>query len=97
MFIFSFGTSFHLESKDPAYLASVKKKIDYAKSKGIEVGGYDLICLDRGGSVPKEYQAGGNEGDACFASGWVDQLNGLVLEFINKTGLSMLETDGPYG
>ena len=28
-------------------LASVKKQVDYAKSKGIEVGGYDLIVLDR--------------------------------------------------
>jgi hypothetical protein len=48
MLIFSFGSGFRLESADPAYLATIKKQIDYAHSKGIEVGGYDLICLDRG-------------------------------------------------
>merc|ERR1719369_129615 len=35
--------------------------------------------------------------DACFASGWHDYLLNRTFEFINHTGLSMLETDGPYG
>jgi hypothetical protein len=26
----------------------LQSQVDYARSKGIEVGGYDLICLDRG-------------------------------------------------
>lgn len=93
MLIFSFGSGFKLESADPTYLAKIKKQVDYAKSKGIEVGGYDLICLDRAGVNPA-WQAGGNEGDVCFASGWYDHLNTLVTNFINVTGLSMLETDG---
>eukprot|EP01059_Diplonema_ambulator_P013718 TRINITY_DN2428_c1_g3_i1.p1 TRINITY_DN2428_c1_g3~~TRINITY_DN2428_c1_g3_i1.p1 ORF type:complete len:725 (+),score=278.65 TRINITY_DN2428_c1_g3_i1:54-2228(+) len=97
MFIFSFGSGFNLESTDPTYLAQIKELVDYAKAKGIEVGGYDLICLDRGGSVPSQYQAVGNSGDACFASGWYDQLNSVATNFINSTGLAMLETDGPYG
>eukprot|EP01060_Flectonema_neradi_P038947 TRINITY_DN834_c3_g1_i1.p1 TRINITY_DN834_c3_g1~~TRINITY_DN834_c3_g1_i1.p1 ORF type:complete len:731 (+),score=110.09 TRINITY_DN834_c3_g1_i1:70-2262(+) len=97
MFIFSFGSGFNLESNDKNYINTIKEQISYANSKGIEVGGYDLICLDRGRSVPKQYQAGGNEGDACFASGWYDELHAKVLNFINETGLSMLETDGPYG
>jgi hypothetical protein len=33
----------------------------------------------------------------CFASGWYDKLTELVGNFINETGLAMLETDGPYG
>ena len=57
MLIFSFGSGFRLESADPAYLASIKAQIDYAKTKGIEVGGYDLICLDRG--------HGGYGGNGC--------------------------------
>eukprot|EP01064_Diplonema_japonicum_P011089 TRINITY_DN1836_c1_g1_i1.p1 TRINITY_DN1836_c1_g1~~TRINITY_DN1836_c1_g1_i1.p1 ORF type:complete len:730 (+),score=233.37 TRINITY_DN1836_c1_g1_i1:85-2274(+) len=97
MFIFSFGSGFNLESTNPSYLAEVKSLVQYANAKGIEVGGYDLICLDRGGSVPKEYQAVGNTGDACFASGWYDDLFGKAKGFLNSTGLSMLETDGPYG
>ena len=30
-------------------MAQLKESISYAKSKQIEVGGYDLIDLDRGG------------------------------------------------
>lgn len=40
--------------------------------------------------------AGGLTEDACFASGWYDKLHGYVSDFINTTGLAMLETDGPY-
>eukprot|EP01060_Flectonema_neradi_P008462 TRINITY_DN16041_c0_g1_i1.p1 TRINITY_DN16041_c0_g1~~TRINITY_DN16041_c0_g1_i1.p1 ORF type:complete len:737 (+),score=116.67 TRINITY_DN16041_c0_g1_i1:52-2262(+) len=97
MFIYSFGSGFDLESQDPAYLNKIKAQIQYAHSKGIEVGGYDLICLQRGSTVPKKYQAVGHEENACFASGWYDDLNAMVLNFVNETGLSMLETDGPYG
>lgn len=32
--------------------------------------------------------------NACFASGWYDKLHGLIFNFLNVTGLSMLETDG---
>ena len=80
--------------------------MSYARSKGIEVGGYDLICLDRGhggygGSVGDEWSRVDADGtlsvDACFASGWADKLRGAALDFLDATGLSMLETDGPYG
>mmetsp|Transcript_28118 Transcript_28118/g.55310 ORF Transcript_28118/g.55310 Transcript_28118/m.55310 type:complete len:389 (+) Transcript_28118:15-1181(+) len=107
MFIFSFGSGFQLETADPVYLAKIKAQVDYAKARGVEVGGYDLICLDRGhggygGNVgdqwcavdPKTAQL---KQDACFASGWYDKLHSYITGFINATGLSMLETDGPYG
>ena len=107
MVIYSFGSGFNLESGDAAYIAQIKAQIDYAKSKGIEVGGYDLICLDRGnggygGNVGDQWDAVAADGktlkaDACFASGWVDKLNTLAYGFIDGAGLSMLETDGPYG
>ena len=93
---------------DMSYVFStIKAQIAYAKSKGIEVGGYDLICLDRGhngygGNVGDQWvtvdsATGALKEDACFASGWYDKLHSLVRNFINETGLSMLETDGPYG
>lgn len=106
MLIFSFGSGFNLETGDPAYLAKITEQIAYAASKGIEVGGYDLVCLDRGhggygGNVGDQWVAVEDDGslseDACFASGWYDKLHGLVANFINTTGLAMLETDGPYG
>jgi hypothetical protein len=106
MLIFSFGTDFKLETADPIYLARIKRQIEYANANGIEVSGYDLICLDRGhggygGNVGDEWVAVKDDGslglDACFASGWYDKLHELILNFINTTGLSGLETDGPYG
>lgn len=63
------------------------------------LGRYDLICLDR--TIKPSWQAvdtdGHRTGNVCFASGWHDKLTTLVSNFINKTGLAMLETDGPYG
>lgn len=107
MLIFSFGSGFQLETANKEYLSHIAQQVAYAKSKGIEVGGYDLICLDRGhggygGNVGDEWvtvdPTTGKLGlDACFASGWYDKLYDLVDHFINATGLSMLETDGPYG
>ena len=107
MLIFSFGSGFVLETNDTKYISKIKSQVDYAKSKGIEVGGYDLICLDRGhngygGNVGDQWvtvdeKTGALKADACFASGWYDKLHSLIDNFISKTGLAMLETDGPYG
>lgn len=101
MFLYSFGSGFHLESWNPKYLAQIKSDIAYAHSKGIEVGGYDLICLERGhvGNQwdiidPNTKKPGPH---ACFLSGWLGKLSQLVFNFINDTGLSGIETDGPYG
>ena len=99
MLILSFGTEFDLESQDPAYIARMKGDIDYARARGIEVGGYDLIVWTR--DVGEEWDAvspdtNRTHGDACFASGWYDRLLQLAVGFINATGLSGVETDGPY-
>lgn len=40
MLIFSFGSGFNLETADPVYLAKIKMQVEYARTKGIEVGGY---------------------------------------------------------
>lgn len=99
MMIYSFGSSFNLESTDPEYIKQVASDIAYARSKGIEVGGYDLIALTR--SVKAEWMAVDSNnksiGSACFASGWYDNLLNQTLWFMNETGLIMVETDGPYG
>lgn len=106
MLIFSFGSGFDLESQNQTYLDDLKTKVDYATARGIEVGGYDLIDLERGhggygASVPDEWSAVEPDGslskDACFASGWADELEATVFNFLNVTGMTMLETDGPYG
>lgn len=93
MLIFSFFTSFDMESHDEAYLDRMRSDVSYANSKGIEVGGYDLIAWTRG--VPKQWTAEGGDG-ACMASRWYDYLLERTLNFINRTGVTLVETDGPY-
>ena len=97
MLIYSFGSGFDLESEDPAYLNTVRDTVDYARSLGIEVGGYDLIALTR--KVRPDWMAVNSETNgtwpsACFASGWYDELLEKTLKFLDYTGLTMVETDG---
>ena len=99
MLIYSFGSDFNIESTDEAYIKRVAADVAYANSKGIEIGGYDLIALTR--QTKKEWMAlrsdNSSIGSACFASEWYDYLLDTFLKFFQKTGLSMVETDGPYG
>ena len=100
LLVYSFGSGFNFESADPAYLKEMKEIISYANSKGIEVGGYDLIVWGRH-NVPNKWQSinpvtSEVNHEACLASGWYDHLLGRLLAFIRETGLSNVETDGPY-
>ena len=100
--IFSFGSGFDLESTDETFLATVANFTSYARARGIEVGAYDLIALTRGnpGGNASWRALGGDgqpNGNACFASGWVDFLTDAVLRFVDRTGFAAIETDGPYG
>ena len=49
------------------YVLQIKSEVAYANSKGIEVGGYDLIVWTRG--VPEYWHDIGGDG-ACIASNW---------------------------
>ena len=83
MIFYSFGSAFNIENRSSEYIESVRKDIAYANSKGIEVGGYDLIALSR--VVQDKWMAqGGKKGDhnACFASGWLDFLTERVSPLI---------------
>jgi len=99
MIIYSFGSGFNFESTNETYIEQIRQDVAYANSKGIEVGGYDLIVLDRGG-LPKEFRIideKGNPGPhACLASFWYEELFGKMMNFIEKANISMVETDGPY-
>lgn len=97
MLIYSFGAGFQLESSDATYLEYIKRQVGYAKVHNIEVGGYDLICLQRGHggygeNLPDEWVRINDHGDlsqdVCYGSKWYNKLNELVFHFINTTGLS---------
>ena len=99
MIIQSFGTTFNMEDSSPAYLQQLTAQFQYAEARGVELGGYDLIVLDRAGLgydrelVGEDGKVGGS---ACFASDWVDHLVPLIGGKV-ADGLRLVETDGPYG
>ena len=102
MIIYSFGSGFDVESRDAAYVASVRADVAYAASKGIEVGAYDLIGWTRNpGNINASWSCrdpvtGKETGNAFWGVGWSSFLLEQLLWFKNATGISMVETDGPY-
>jgi hypothetical protein len=103
MVIMTFWSGFDMESEDPAYIARVKADVDYAHQKGVELGGYTLMCASRDAGrenncvSPATGEPGSKFGQsACLASEWADGYFRRVLNFIDATGLDVVETDGPY-
>ena len=103
MVIMTFGSGFNVESEDPEYISIMKGLADYAHSKSIQLGGYTLMCASRGvGEAfncidPDTGQPGSRFGQsACLASAWADGYFQRVLNFMDATGMDIIETDGPY-
>lgn len=103
MIIYTFGSGLDMENEDPAYIAKVRADVDYAHSKGIEVGGYSLFSsrrIDDDNDVinPNTGKTGGAIfGQApCFGSVWGRNYHRKIKAFIEQTGLDLLEHDGPY-
>ena len=103
MVIMTFGSGFNIESEDTAYIATMKELTDYAHSKRIQLGGYTLMCASRNVGEdfncidPATEQPGSRFGQsACLASRWADGYFQRVLNFMDATGMDVIETDGPY-
>lgn len=103
MVIMSFGSGFDMEKEDPAYLAQIKSLVEYGRSKGVELGGYSLLASrkispDDDVINPKTGQPGdaifGNS--PCLGSRWGQEYFRKLKNFIEKTGLRVLEHDGSY-
>ena len=47
MIIYTFGSGLDMENTSPDYLARIKADVDYAHSRGIEVGAYSLLASRR--------------------------------------------------
>ncbi len=103
MVIITFWSGFNIESEDPKYIATMKALTDYAHSKGIQLGGYTLMCSSR--DVGKDFNCirpdAGKPGtqfghNACLASSWADSYFKRVFNFMDATGMDVIETDGPY-
>ncbi|MBN1343136.1 MAG: alpha-galactosidase [Phycisphaerae bacterium] len=103
MVIATFWSGFNIESEDPAYIARFKADVDYAHAKGVELGGYTLMCASRDVGPkyncisPATSKPGSKFGQsACLASAWRDAYFHRVLAFMDATGMDVIETDGPY-
>ena len=103
MIIYTFGSGLDMENEDPSYLEKVKADVDYAHSKGIEVGAYSLFSsrrIDDANDVinPQTMKTGGAIfGQApCLGSVWGANYLRKLTNFIAQTGLDLLEHDGPY-
>lgn len=103
MIIYTFGSGLNMENQDPAYLAKIKADVDYAHSKGLEVGAYSLFSSRRVDDTndvinPSTGKPGGAIfGNApCLGSRWGLNYLTKVTNFLAQTGLDLLEHDGPY-
>ena len=103
MVVISFWSGFDHENTDPGYLAQWKKVADYARNKGIEIGGYSLLASRSAGPEhdcinPKTGKPGGAMYGhmPCLGSKWgIEYLNKLKT-FMQTTGFQFFEHDGSY-
>ncbi|WP_313191857.1 alpha-galactosidase [Sphingobacterium sp.] len=101
--ILSFGSHLKMELNTPENHKEWRELADYAKSKGVKLGGYTLFSsrtIDAETDVinPKTGKPGGAFfGNApCFGSQWGLDYAQAIKDFFRNTGFSILEMDGPY-
>jgi hypothetical protein len=103
MIILSFGSGFNIEDDSAANLAAMKDLADYARSRGIAIGGYSLLA-SRGGKPEDQVVdvATGRPGGAhfgpspCLGSRWGLEYFRKLRAFFQKTGMNVFENDGSY-
>jgi len=100
MLILSFGSGFNIENDSPQYLAQCKGLADYARSKGIEIGGYSLLASRRvggGNDVVSPKGMSPTFGNCpALTSKWGQAYFRKLYQFFEKTGFLLLEHDGSY-
>lgn len=100
MVILTFGSGFNIEDSSKAYLAKMKRYADYAKSKGVEIGGYSLLASRKIGKgmdvVMREGETATFGNSPCIGSSWGQAYFHNLYNFYQKTGFTLLEHDGSY-
>ena len=108
MVIMTFGSGFQIENDSPEYLNIMKDLGDYAKSKGIALGGYSLLAsrgakaedaaISKQTGKPARSRAEGSRFGVspCIASDWGDKYFGRLKNFFEYTGMNVFEHDGSY-
>lgn len=103
MVIMTFGSGLDMENTDPAYMDQVRESVDYAHSKGIELGGYSLLASRRISDEhdvvnPKTGKTGGAifDNSPCLCSEWGRDYFRKLTTFVERTGIDVIEHDGSY-
>lgn len=97
MIILTFGSGFDFENRDPAYQAQIKELADYARSKGIALGGYSLLA-SRGAATAADNCVGKATFGVmpCLGAQWGRDYLAQVRHFLSTADLGVLEHDGSY-
>lgn len=103
MIILSFGSGADAENISDANIVRLKELVDYAKSKGIEMGCYALLASrwisDEVDVInPKTGKRGGMHfgSSPCLCSDWGHDYFNKIKTFFEKTGMKCFEHDGSY-
>ncbi|NKB65455.1 MAG: alpha-galactosidase [Candidatus Latescibacteria bacterium] len=98
--IMTFGSGFDIENDAPEYLEQMRQYAHYARSKGIELGGYSLLAsrsIDADNDVvmpPGQEPTFGHS--PCLESHWGQAYFAKLYRFYEQTGQTLLEHDGSY-
>jgi hypothetical protein len=103
MVIISFGTHFDPTNINSDYVREIKELADYARSKGIVLGGYSLLASREVGAEDDVIspKTGTTKGaifgqSPCLGSRWGIEYFSKLRAFIEATGMGVLENDGSY-
>ena len=103
MVIMTFGSGFNLENEDPAYLAQVRELVEYGRARNVELGGYSLLASRKISPADDVIDAKTGlpghaifENSPCLGSRWANDYFRRAMNFIEQTGLAVLEHDGSY-
>lgn len=100
MVILTFGSGFNVENDAEEYLDKMKEYADYARSKGIEIGGYSLLAsrhIDADNDVVLPEGSTPVFGHSpCIGSAWGQDYFRKLYQFYEESGFTLLEHDGSY-
>lgn len=101
MLIMSFGSRFNIEDNSRENLDKMKKYADYARSKGVDIGGYSLLssrsaspASDNVVSPPGQKPTHGVM--PALASKWGQEYMQKLYDFFRTTQQRVFEHDGSY-
>lgn len=103
MVMLTYGSGFNIQNDDAQYLREMKELAQYARGKGIAIGGYTLLAGSGGKpedqviDVKTGLPGGGKFGPSpCLCSRWAEEYFKKVHAFLAFTGMNVFLNDGSY-